>query len=133
MSTKVRNKSNDVCRIWWTIAEFCLSCRDFRENHAKCCEHLCFDWFLFRLVASCLGFACQMNTYPESRFIQESVRAISFGGAQPAWPRGRPSQALLSRRLGIAPGILSHSREGLPYFWDLLSCCFRFGDDSGRL
>ena len=37
----------EICRILRNLY------RDFRDKSAKLCEHFCFDWSLFRLVASC--------------------------------------------------------------------------------
>ena len=52
ISTKIRKKSNDFSGTWWKITEIRVICVDFCEKSAKCCEHFCFDWSLFRLVAS---------------------------------------------------------------------------------
>ena len=49
------------------LAEFYVICGDFRENSAKCCEHVCFDWFGFQLVASCLKNQLKRATKIHSR------------------------------------------------------------------
>ena len=79
------------------FAEFCVICKDFRENSAKCCEHVCFDWSLFRLVASCLVLGASCWTL--------IVR-----------PRARPSSARKFRSLPSGgcrrPSELAHSAAG---------------------
>ena len=43
------------------LSRILLMCGDIRENSAKFCEHFCFDWFWFRLVASCSKRCCSPN------------------------------------------------------------------------
>ena len=101
ISTKFRKKRLISYVFLWKFVEFCIHCGDFREKSAKFCGHFCFDWSLFRLVASRLdhnGITCLNDRNCPDGF----MLGISHKLSEPVRRKIIRSNSELQLRHGIA-------------------------------